>query len=71
MVRIYPCLGEGSPTKIDYGKKATLIPTSLLEDLGALTKRVSPGLGRRLLGPGGAALRPALPLRQPAFGVAR
>ena len=25
--------GEGSPTKIDYGKKGTLILTSLLEDL--------------------------------------
>ena len=25
--------GEGSPTKIDYRKKGTLIPTSLLEDL--------------------------------------
>ena len=28
-----PLLGEGSPTKIDYSKKATLILTSLLEDL--------------------------------------
>ena len=27
------CLGEGSPTKIDYRKKGTLILTSLLEDL--------------------------------------
>ena len=26
-------LGEGSPTKINYRKKGTLIPTSLLEDL--------------------------------------
>ena len=26
-------LGEGSPTKIDYRKKGTLILTSLLEDL--------------------------------------
>ena len=25
--------GEGSPTKVDYSKKATLIQTSLLEDL--------------------------------------
>ena len=29
----YPFLGEGSPTKIDYRKKGTLILTSLLEDL--------------------------------------
>ena len=28
-----PCLGEGSPTKIVYRKKRTLILTSLLEDL--------------------------------------
>ena len=28
-----PFLGEGSPTKIDYRKKATLILTLLLEDL--------------------------------------
>ena len=27
------CLGAGSPTKIDYGKKGALIPTFLLEDL--------------------------------------
>ena len=30
----YPFLGEGSPTKIDYRKKGTLILTPLLEDLG-------------------------------------
>ena len=29
----YPLLGEGSPTKIDYSKKGTLILASLLEDL--------------------------------------
>ena len=29
----YSSLGEGSPTKIDYRKKGTLILTSLLEDL--------------------------------------
>ena len=28
--------GEGSPTKIDYRKKGTLLLTSLLEDLGKL-----------------------------------
>ena len=33
VVPFYPFLGEGSPTKIDYRKKGTLIPTSLLEDL--------------------------------------
>ena len=32
-----PLLGEGSPTKVDYRKKGTLIPTSLLEDLGTPT----------------------------------
>ena len=34
-----PFLGEGSPTKIDYRKKGTLILTSLLEDLEKETKR--------------------------------
>ena len=29
-----PFFGEGSPTKIDYRKKGTLVLTSLLEDLG-------------------------------------
>ena len=29
----HPFLGEGSPSKIDYRKKGTLILTSLLEDL--------------------------------------
>ena len=33
VVPFYPCLGEGSPTKMDYKKKGTLILTSLLEDL--------------------------------------
>ena len=33
VVPFYPFLGEGSPTKIDYRKKVTLILTSLLEDL--------------------------------------
>ena len=28
-----PFLGEGSPTKMDYRKKGSLILTSLLEDL--------------------------------------
>ena len=28
---LYPFLGEGSPTKIDYRKKGSLILTSLLE----------------------------------------
>ena len=30
---LLPFVGEGSPTKIDYRKKGTLILTSLLEDL--------------------------------------
>ena len=33
VVPIYPFLGEGSPTKIDYRKKGTLLLTFLLEDL--------------------------------------
>ena len=33
VVPFYPFLGEGSPAKIDYRKKGTLILTSLLEDL--------------------------------------
>ena len=35
VVPFYPCLGEGSPTKIDFQKKNghQLILTSLLEDL--------------------------------------
>ena len=33
-VPFYPLLGDGSPTKLDYGKKGTLILTSLLEDVG-------------------------------------
>ena len=32
----YPLLGKGSPTKIDYRKKGTLILSSLLEDLVSL-----------------------------------
>ena len=31
VVPFYPFLGEGSPTKIDYRKKGTLILASLLE----------------------------------------
>ena len=30
---LFPFFGEGSPTKIDYRRKGTLILTSLLEDL--------------------------------------
>ena len=37
VVRFYPFSGEGSPTKIDYREKGTLILTSLLEDLGLLS----------------------------------
>ena len=33
-VPFYPFLGEGSPSKIDYRKKGTLILTSLREELG-------------------------------------
>ena len=36
IVPVYPFSGEGSPTKIDYSKKDTLIPTSLLEDLALI-----------------------------------
>ena len=51
----HPFLGEGSPSKIDYRKKSTLILTSLLEELvvsnlhekGRLTKRVWRGRERK------------------------
>ena len=33
LLPFYPFVGEGSPTKIDYRKKGTLMLTSLLEDL--------------------------------------
>ena len=33
VVPFYPFWGEGSPTKIDYRKKGTLILSSLVEDL--------------------------------------
>ena len=33
VVPFYPFSGEGSPTKIDYERKGSLILTSLLEDL--------------------------------------
>ena len=48
-----PFWGEGSPTKIDYRKKGTLIPTSLLEDLVAFPGGKMHGLG----------LAPRFPLR--------
>ena len=38
---ILPFFGEGSPTKIDYRKKGTLILTSLLEDLGEVLKMLN------------------------------
>ena len=34
-------LGEGSPTKISYGKKGTLILTSLLEDLEGVRFKIN------------------------------
>ena len=36
----HPFLGEGSPAKIQYGKKGTRILTSLLEDLVNLTHKL-------------------------------
>ena len=36
----YPFFGEGSPTKIDYRKRGTLILTSLLENLSIYIYRV-------------------------------
>ena len=36
VVPFYPVFGEGSPTKIDYRKKGTLVLSSLLEDLDLL-----------------------------------
>ena len=50
-----PFLGEGSPTKIDYRKKGTLILTSLLEDL------VLEGPSRRFYVREREALSPTLP----------
>ena len=35
-------LGEGSPTKIDYGEKGTLILTSQLEDLDGVDELGKP-----------------------------
>ena len=54
-------LGEGSPSKIDDGKKGTLILTSLLEDLGKVPARLSlvvdgPVMG--IMAPCGTKLRP-------------
>ena len=37
-----PVLGEGSPTKIDYRQKGTLILSSLLEDLILYQKGLGP-----------------------------
>ena len=39
VVPFYRFLGKGSPTKIEYRKKGTLILTSLLEDLEAIRAR--------------------------------
>ena len=36
VVPFLPYSGEGSPTKIDYPKKGTLVITSLLEDLATI-----------------------------------
>ena len=42
--------GEASPTKIDFKKKVgTLIPTSLLEDLGQGRHKNGPNTGRLVL----------------------
>ena len=48
---LYPFLGEGSPAKIDHRKKATLILTSLLEDLGVVLfgEKHGPSASRRML----------------------
>ena len=50
-----PVLGEGSPTKIDYGKKGTLVLTSLLEDLtskrAGITKKRARGKEAREICP--------------------
>ena len=38
VVPFYPFFGEGSPTKIDYRKKGSLILSSLLEDLATVAR---------------------------------
>ena len=53
----YPCLGEGSPTKIDYRKKGTLILTSLLQDLADTGTHMVDGARIRLVGPRGVDKR--------------
>ena len=37
----HPLFGGGSPTKIDYSKKGTLLLSSLLQDLGENASRFS------------------------------
>ena len=54
VVPLYPFLGKGSLTKIDYRRKVTLILTTPQEDLDSLTNMETP---RRLpsMEPGPAA----------------
>ena len=52
----YSFLGEGSPTKIDYRKKGTLILTSLLEDLVKRQPSSSARVARRFSSFGGSDL---------------
>ena len=42
-----PFLGKGSPTRIDYRKKGTLILTSLLEDLAFIVRGVPLSINRK------------------------
>ena len=46
---VTPFFGEGSPTKIDYRNKGTLILTSLLEDLAGKPKG-KPGAAQKIIG---------------------
>ena len=74
----YPFLGKGSPAKIDYRQRGTLILTSLLEDLGDLsspqkTRGRSQGWHRGLRGsrerlPGDALRRSARAMWAAKYG---
>ena len=57
----YPFFGEGSPTKIDYREKGTLILNSLLEDLvEVLSENQGPASSSD-------AATPHIPNQKPAF----
>ena len=61
---LLPLLGEGSPTKIDYRKKGTLILTCLLEDLVKVSTAVQL---KRMVVPGDCKVSRAKQLLLPGF----